>query len=185
MGCVWHPRTDVKSIGRVFLILGIAAFRHAAAAEPLAADSPFLPPGMQEGTAQQQDDPTQLELRGVMATASGQRLYCIYDPVKKSADWSGVGQKGFSFVVKSADPERDAVTLEASGRSLVLVLRQAKVMAMVGVMRTVPIDIGMGGPSVLPADQAARLQAIAAEVARRRMLRQQAEMQANYGRGQQ
>ncbi len=140
-------------------------------------NSPFLPPGGATVV-----DATALDLRGIMSMPDGVVRYCIYDPVKKSSQWAGLNERGHGFVIKSADPNRGTVTLESDGRVLTLQLHQAKVTAMANAPGQSP---QMGNPGAPPAaiNQAARLQAIAAEVARRRMLRQQAALNPGAANG--
>ena len=128
-----------------------------------------------------------------MAVGDGYR-FSIYDSTSKSSAWSRLNETGHHFLVRSYDETRDSVTVEHQGRTLTLALRTAKVASapvnvpqapQPGPMPTAPQPIG--GPVVLnpsPADEQRRLEAIAAEVNRRRMIRQQslqASRQANPG----
>jgi hypothetical protein len=110
-----------------------------------------------------------MQLRGIMSTASGMK-YNIYDPAKKSSVWVGVNESGNGFLIKSADTKRDAVTMSANGQQVTLQLKEAKVQT--------PAANGVPqGGAVLrptPADEQTRLQAVADEVRRRRLLREQA-----------
>jgi hypothetical protein len=151
-----------------------------------AGTSPFLPAaGSAVETAPTQD--AQLELRGIMA--SGDRtMFSIYDSTRHTSYWTRLNDTGHDFVVRSYDAARDVVTVDYQGRSLTLALKTAKV-ASAPVNQPQPgppmlqpqAPQPIGGPVVLnptPADEQRRLEAIAAEVNRRRMVRQQA-LQAN------
>jgi len=159
------------------LLAAIAAGPAAARAD-LAQSSPFLPPSMSD-LAAQAGTGGPIELRGVMSTSEGAQ-YCIYDVVKKESTWVGLNETGNSFVVKSADPAGEGVTVEFQGRTMKLALRMAKVVS-AGSAAAQP---GMSGnPSAVtqsvvlnptPADEQRRLDAVATEVRRRRMEREKA-----------
>jgi hypothetical protein len=150
-------------------------------ADPIITRSPFLPPSAPTESAPTAD--ATLELRGIMAAGEGY-MFSIYDSTSKSSAWSRLNETGHPFVVRSHDESRDSVTVEHQGRTLTLALRTAKVAsAPVNVPQPVQANQGqtapqpIGGPVVLnpsPADEQRRLEAIAAEVNRRRMIRQQA-----------
>jgi hypothetical protein len=141
----------------------------------LADASPFLPPGA-AGTSAAGVDGAAPELRGIMSTSTGY-LYCIYEPARKSSSWVGVNEGGHDFVVKAADPVRDSVTLQSAGRIFTLALREAKVAAMSGPALNPPYRTGLPYPvpGMNSAEAARRLDAVAAEVRRRRQLREQAD----------
>jgi hypothetical protein len=139
--------------------------------------SPFLPPNSGK-TAEGQGDAGSLELRGIMSTAHGMR-YCIYDPAKKISRWVAENQGGFGFVVQSYDSEHDSVVVNQDGRRLTLALREAKVTVGMGPSLAggpvPPPSPGMPNAILRPTpeDEQKRLQAIAEEVRRRRLLREQ------------
>jgi hypothetical protein len=152
----------------------------------LAANSPFLPAssagavGVTEGAA--------IELRGVMETRDG-LSFCIFDPAKKVSTWTRLDQKGYEFVVKSYDTAHEAVTVEYGGRTITLAMRAVKVASSGQAVAPMPLP-SPNMPSALtqsvvlhptPADEQARLQAVADEVRRRRALREQASIQAASG----
>lgn len=108
-------------------------------------------------------------------------MFSIYDSTNKSSVWSRLNETGHPFVVKGHEESRDSVTVEYQGRTLTLALRTAKVAAApLHQPQPQPAPNApqpIGGPVVLnpsPADEQRRLEAIAAEVNRRRMIRQQA-----------
>jgi hypothetical protein len=164
------------------------------AAESGVGKSPFLPPGSAAETAPTQD--ATLELRGIMATGNSY-MFSIYDSAHKTSVWSKLNEMGHGFVVRSHDVSRDSVTVEYQGRTLTLALRTAKVAsAPVNQPQILPAVANgangaapqpIGGPVVLnpsPADEQRRLEAIAAEVNRRRMIRQQALQASRQAAGQ-
>ena len=138
-------------------------------------DSPFLPPNSANGGAGSKAD-AGLELRGIMSTNEGLR-YCIYDSTTKTSKWVAANESGQPFVVQDFDKGHDTVTVTHDGRRLTLALREAKVGSGGGRLNGQPAPpIGM--PVVLrptPEDEQRRLQAIAEEVRRRRLLREQAQ----------
>jgi hypothetical protein len=142
--------------------------------------SPFLPPEGADAAAPTAD--ATLELRGVVDD-NGQMLFSIYDSTRHTSDWVHLTETGHGFVVKSYDAARDTVAVDYQGRTLTLALHTAKVASAPVpqpaslVSPPPPAPQPVGGPVVLnptPADEKRRLEAIAAEVNRRRMLRQQA-----------
>jgi hypothetical protein len=128
-----------------------------------------------------------------MASGDGY-MFSIYNSANKMSAWSRVDETGHPFVVRSHDEARDSVTVDYQGRTLTLALRTAKVasapvnqpqpaQSVAGPASPQPI----GGPVVLnpsPADEQRRLEAIAAEVNRRRMIRQQALQASRQAAGQ-
>jgi hypothetical protein len=149
----------------------------------LADASPFLTPGAADNPAAAAGADA-LELRGIMSTSAGY-LYCIYDPARKSSTWVGINEGGHDFVVRSAEPDRDAVTVQSAGRTFSIALHESKVATMSGPVLTMPnrgIGFQNGFPGMNSVDAARRLEAVAAEVRRRRQLREQAD-QAEGGMG--
>lgn len=160
------------------------------AAPTLGGGSPFLPPAAAGQTAQTAD--SQLELRGIMA-AGDTTMFSIYDATHKSSAWVKLNEPGRDFVIRSFDAGRDAVTVDYQGRVLTLALHTAKVVSapvnipQPAVASVLPGPQPVGGPVVLnptPADEQRRLEAIAAEVNRRRMIRQQALQASRQAAGQ-
>jgi hypothetical protein len=115
-----------------------------------------------------------------MSTADGPR-FCIFDTARKTSTWVGLNEKGYDFVVKAQDSrsDSDAVTVFTQGRTLHLALRSAKVAsAMAAAAPSSPAAPTPITQTVVvnptPADEARRLEAVAAEVQRRRQMREQA-----------
>jgi hypothetical protein len=173
------PRLPLAAAAVAFALLA-APLARAQVSDP----SPFLPPGAVPGGGPGgSGDAQTLELRGVMSTPRGER-YCIYDPAKKASTWSGVNEAGLGFVVTSADPARNAVVVQQAGRSVRLVLKEAKIGASAGAAQMTLGRIGPGNPGAValsPAEEAARLQAVAEEVRRRREQREQNALQQQGG----
>jgi len=170
---VHFPRRTI-----LLAVIGLGLLPVARAGAQLVDTSPFLGAGSASGPNGGPDS-TALELRGIMSTPAGTR-YCIYDPVKKAGAWVGLNERGSSFMIKSADPGHEAVTVQSEGRTMRLVLHAAKVAALgAGAPGAPP---GAGGPpnaapaapKPSPADEAARLAAVADAVRARRQMREQA-----------
>jgi hypothetical protein len=143
----------------------------------LADTSPFLPPGTVDGGLGTSAGGS-LELRGIMSTSDGMR-FCIYDASRKSSSWVALNESGHGYVVKSSDAAKDTVTLQADGRTYTLALRASKISPMAMPPMTLPAREMAAQqnfvPSISAADEAKRLEAIAAEVRRRRLLREQVD----------
>jgi hypothetical protein len=111
-------------------------------------------------------------------STSGGYLFCIYDPAKKAGSWVSQDEGGHDFVVRSADPSHELVTVQAAGRTFTLALHQSKVATMTEPVVAMPgqnTQIFGGFRGMNRADAARRLDAVAAEVRRRRLLREQAD----------
>ncbi len=98
-----------------------------AAADPLdalVADSPFgAPAGGGRNVTPGATGP--LELRGIVLVDDAYQ-FSIYDQSSGKADWVKIGERGFPFVARSFNQERDALTVDHQGRTLVLALQAAK-----------------------------------------------------------
>jgi len=167
-----HPRTLCF---RWLAALGLGLLPVARSGAQDADSSPFLPvagPGAPGAVAENEP----LELHGIMSTSDGLRV-CIYNVATKTSKWVGLNESGLDnkFVVKSADPDHDTASVLSDGRLLTLSLRKAKVEASTAG--------GWNGSNLPPgvsvvlnptaADEQRRLQAIADEVRRRRLAREQ------------
>lgn len=160
------------SLGLSLLLLGAPLLR-AQPAPGLAANSPFLPPNTAATAAA---EATPLELRGIL-TMGRKSSFNLYDPATKASEWVGLNEAGQKFTVTNFEPGADRVTVNYQGRVLTLTLQQPKIVA---------APVGQGPPSATPvamppavlnptsADEARRMEAVAAEVRRRRALRLQA-----------
>jgi hypothetical protein len=143
-------------------------------AQEISSVSPFLPRNGAGAGAATANAP--LELRGVMATPGGM-LFGLFDPVQKKGGWVKLNEVGRDFLVRTYDTANDVATVEYQGRVLNLPLAQSKIeklpaMAMVGPPRpmTGPQQVAAPTPS---AEDAKRIEAVAAEVARQAAAQQQ------------
>jgi hypothetical protein len=108
------------------LIPGLLPAQAPASSDPLEGllkDSPFLPAagGARAGAG----DAGPLELRSVVFE-DGAYVFSIYDQGSRESSWVKLGEGGHSFVARSFDRERDTLTVEQQGRSLVLTLQPAR-----------------------------------------------------------
>jgi hypothetical protein len=158
----------------------------------LAAKSPFMPPQTAANATPTAGAP--LEFRGYMETGEGIQ-YRLYDPAKKIGTWVKLNEKNsdFDLVVKQHDNSQKTLTIEHQGKTLTLAEREAKVVSSGAAAQAIPPPIAPVQSNVspavtqavvlnpTPADEQRRLDAVAAEVARRRALREQATQQINQG----
>jgi hypothetical protein len=159
----------------------------------IAAKSPFMPPQAATTTGPTEGAP--LEYRGYMETSEG-TLYRIHDPAKKAGTWVKLNERNpdFDVLAKQHDDEQKTLTIEHQGKTLTLATREAKVVSSGAAAAAMPPPVLTPAqtnvaPAVTqsvvlnptPADEQRRLDAVAAEVARRRALREQATQQLNRG----
>lgn len=176
---------------RGLVALGLTLLGAGRAEAQLVSKSPFL--SAAAGGAASPTAGAPLEYRGMMQTAQGIKAR-IVDPSRKAGVWLLANERdpGFDFVVKQIDTEHDTVTVDYQGRSLTLAQHVAKI-ASAGAPPNFPM--AMANPAAnmppaitnsvvinpTPADEQRRLEAVAAEVARRRQLREQASQQVSQG----
>ena len=179
---------DMKGSGRISLAVVVLVLCGALAggvqAQAISTVSPFLPQSAAAGAV---TDNSPIELRGIQSTPSGV-LFGLYDPVKKQGGMVKLNEAGRDFTVRAYDAANDAVTVEYQGRVLSLALKSSKIesmpaMAPVAAMPPRPIP-GQQIASAPTVDEAKRLEAVAAEVARRRQQRQAAMQQTPQAPGQ-
>jgi hypothetical protein len=158
----------------VVLCIGLSA--GALRAQTISTTSPFLPANISASSAAENSP---IELRGILEEPNGS-LFGLYDPVKRLGGWVKLNEAGHDFTVRSYDSSNDAVTVDYQGRVLTLALKSAKIESMPMMAQPQPNMVPrppMGGPqiSAVPTiDEAKRLEAVAAEVQRRRQMRQAA-----------
>lgn len=169
--------------GRVFttaMILGLMPALPATPAwaaptnlDSLVSNSPFNPVA---STTAGPVAETALEFRGVLVDR-GETFFSLYDPSARTSMWVGLKEPGNPFTVQSYDAAKGLVQVEYRSRTLSLVLKQAKVVALGS-------NPAAGGPAtgtpatVAPGanpNEATRLAAVAEEIRRRRALRAQAQ----------
>lgn len=161
---------------RLVLFAGVAPVLPLHAAERLAERSPFLPPESSQAPAVTENPP--LELRGIMGEGAA-RLFNIYNPATKHSSWVSLNESGQSFSVRSHDESADTVSIDYGGRPVVLKLAKARIAPMAETRPAVsggPVPLNVQ-PAVLPRqttpEQQRQLENVAAEVERRRQLRNQ------------
>ncbi|MEY2881110.1 MAG: hypothetical protein RLZZ15_3490 [Verrucomicrobiota bacterium] len=160
------------------------AMRAAPAESSRASSSPFLPAQTATPNAAAAANNATLDFLGVMDLPDGRR-FRIIDAQKKTGVWIGLNElePKLNFVIKQHDPSgpRDTITVEQAGRSFTLQLREGKVVSSGAAGSMVPPPMSNVPAAVTnavvvnpsPADEQARLDAVVAEVARRRALRDQ------------
>lgn len=167
-------------------------FATARADAQLTAKSPFMPPQGAAGSAPTAGAP--LEFRAYLTTSEG-TMYRIYDPAKKTGTWIKLNERNadFDVIAKQHDSEHKTLTIEHQGKTLTLAERESKVVSSGTAAQAMPPSVvpvqANVAPAVTqsvvlnptPADEQRRLDAVAAEVARRRALREQATQQLNQG----
>jgi hypothetical protein len=153
----------------------------------LSATSPFQSP--QAPGAALPTTPPPLEFAGYMSTSEGLK-YVVRDPAKKISSFLKINETdpNLGVVVKQHDMGQNTLTVEYQGKPLTLEVRKARIIssgnpAMLMPPQPMPQPVVANvAPAVTqsvvvnpsPADEQKRLEAVAAEVARRRALREQA-----------
>lgn len=161
--------------GPLFLWLVVWTPLPAASLESLAANSPFAP--LQGGSMAAATDVASLEFRGVFAD-QGEYFFSVFDPATRGSLWVTLNETGQAFAVRSYDAEKQTINADYKGRNLTLALKKAPMVASVP-DPTRPANTGPVPPAPMPnvspnsSEEANRLAAVAAEVRRRRAMRQQ------------
>lgn len=176
-----------------YIFAGIALAVVSPSGAQIAAKSPFMPPQSASTSGPTAGAP--LEYRGYLETGEG-RLYRIYDPSKKASTWVKVNEANSDFGVtaKQYDEGQKTLTIEFQGKTLTLAERESKVVSSGTAGAAMPPPVLTPAPTNVspavtqavvlnptPADEQRRLDAVAAEVARRRALREQATQQLSQG----
>ncbi len=159
----------------------------------LASNSPFMGP-QASGPGPTQGAP--LEYRGYMVTREGTQ-YVIYDPARKARAFLKLNERdgNLDVLVKQFDASNDMLTIEYQGRTITLEERKGKIVSSgnAAAMPQPQMPQQQPPPNVMPAvtqsvvvnptpaEEQRRLEAVAAEVSRRRALREQAQQQVNQG----
>jgi hypothetical protein len=134
-----------------------------------------------------------LEFRGFVEVGGGKQ-FRLFDPAKKQGAWVRLNERSpeFEAVVRQHNEDEESVSVEHQGRTVTLAMRRAKIVADVAAPAAPPPGVAPAGPAISvtpavtqtvmvnpsPADEQRRLEAVAAEVNRRRALREQAMRQA-------
>jgi len=148
----------------------------------LATNSPFLPPPTANTAAPTAGAP--LEYGGFLDTPSGERLFRVRDPARKTSDWVKLNERNVTLdvVARQYDDSLKALIIEYQGRTLTLAEREAKIVSAGSAPQAPPPMVPNAMPAAVtqavvvnptPADEQRRLEAVATEVARRRALREQ------------
>lgn len=166
--------------------LWLGAGAGGATAQPLAR-SPFLPPDSGPAPEVAVTENAPLQFCGMLGEGED-ALYNIFNPSNRRSQWVRAGQETETFTLRSFDPEAETVVVAQGGQVMTLRLEAAKRSAGPGGVGPLPMPGANNGAQnaltatvkVNPtqADEARRLEAVAAEVRRRRALRQQAAEQA-------
>jgi hypothetical protein len=168
------------------LVVALAPLAAGQALAQLASRSPFIPPQSNAPPPPAAGAP--LEFRGIMVDSDGIR-FRLYDPARKTGTWVKLNERNpdFDVVVKQHDDGQNTLTIEYQGRLLTLAGRESKVSSSGTAVQPIPLPaMAPAVPAAVtqavvinptPADEQRRLEAVAAEVARRRALREQALQQ--------
>ena len=168
----------------LLLVLGLcvsaSACTAAVALDGLAADSPFMPK-QEASAAPVATENATVEFRGMITMKDGV-YFGLYDRNKNASAWVKQDDKGGDFVVRSYDASSDMVSVTYQGQSFTLPLSTSKigtaVASAVQPANAQPMISGGGRVIAVPAggQKAAidpqRMESVAAEVRRRRALRQ-------------
>ncbi len=140
--------------------------------------SPFAPPGVQN-VEPADETPVPLEFRGIASDESG-TMFSVYDLTTNRGYWVREGEsKGDSgaILVKSFDAAENQLVVEQGGRTLPLKLKRATVAGGPPSSHSPYANAG-NRMAANSATDPQRLEAVAAEVRRRRVLRSAAQVGA-------
>jgi hypothetical protein len=173
----FHPCGVMTSRSLLLVSLLLICARADAA---LSRESPFVSKSGPVAAPVAENSP--IELRGLMMSG-GVMKFGIFDPAKQQGHWVAENEKGFDFVVRSFDAAKASIVVDYQGRTQTLILKEAKLdgsapIASVpppGMPGNAPRPMANGVPSVNSADEAKRIETVAAEVRRRRAMRQAAQ----------
>ena len=169
----------------IFLSLTVPAMALAASAgaaseslEKLTANSPFAPG--QGGNAT--GETASLEFRGVF-TDQGELFFSLFDSLSRTSVWVGLNEPGHASAVRSYDSNAQTINVDHKGRSLTLALKKGPIVVSASDLTLPGMGLASpGSPAINPAastDDARRLANIAAEIRRRRAMRQQVASPTN------
>ncbi len=158
------------------LCLGAVGASAAVSLDGLVAESPFMPKQEDNAAAPVATENAAVEFRGLISTKDGV-LFGLYDRTRNVGAWVKEKDKGSDFTVRSYDAAADMVTVDYQGQKYTLPLSTSRIAT--AAPSAVPVVAKPGGQPggspqqavAKPAD-ATRLESVAAEVRRRRALRQ-------------
>jgi len=174
------------------LFFGLAMFSSVSVWAQLSAHSPFLPA---QGGSAAATTAGPLEFGGFLDSPTGERLYRVKDSARKVSEWVKLNERSptLNVIARKFNEGDDTLTLDYNGQSMTLAKREAKILSSGNVPQVMPMAMSNIAPGMppgvtqgvvanpTPADEQKRLEAVAAEVARRRALREQATTQVNQG----
>lgn len=150
--------------------------------QPLVDRSPFSPPGRElvPGTTEEATGP--LEFRGLVVDEEG-TAFSIFDSTSSKGSWIRADDPNGPVRVKSFDKVNSVLEVEQNGKPVKLALKRAQIQAGPSLASMIPaapaVAAAAGGkPAEVkrdPAADARRLEAVAAEVRRRRAMRNAAQ----------
>lgn len=158
-------------------------YAHAANFQSLIERSPFAPPGQINLGSDAPVEQGVLEFRGVVTDSDGVH-YSVFDTTANKGHWLTANTTDKPFKVRSYDAATNTLEIEQGGKPVKLALKRAviqagqAVSAMIPTPAPTPANLGQGGnrpnnnaAANNPEATARRLEAVAAEVRRRRALR--------------
>ena len=155
------------------LCLGAVGASAAVSLDGLVAESPFMPKREENTAAPVATENAAVEFRGLISTKEGV-LFGLYDRTRNVGAWVKEKDKGSDFNVRSYDAAADMVTIDYQGQKYTLPLSTSRIATAAPSAAPVVARPAGGTPQqavAKPAD-ATRLESVAAEVRRRRALRQ-------------
>ena len=112
--------------------------------DTLVTDSPFVPASGGARAVAGATGP--LELRGIVFDEGAYR-FSVFDQGTGEANWVTLGERVQSFLARSFNQERDLLTVEHQGRTVVLALQPAKMASGAAAMNQGPVPLpGAGEP---------------------------------------
>lgn len=171
----------LKAFGLACLGLAGAGALPAVDLQTLVDRSPFAPPGQIGENAGPAEPQGTLEFRG-MVTDDGGTSYSIFDTSTNKGRWVRAEDANGPVQVKGFDSVNNTLEIEQNGRPVKLPLKRATIQAgqpVTAMIPATPVHLSNPATPGAPADarkpdagaDARRLEAVAAEVRRRRALR--------------
>jgi hypothetical protein len=161
----------VRSVLALVAVLSSGGALGAVGLQNLLDRNPFAPSGQAAVTGTPAEQGV-LELRGVVTDATG-TAYSIFDASTSKGRWVRSDDLESPYVIRNYDPVNGLLELEQNGRPLKLALKRVSIQAGAPISLSPPNPAGGPGQTVSrdAAADAKRLEAVAAEVRRRRALR--------------
>jgi hypothetical protein len=173
---MFRPGPILTTLGLCFMTTAPMA---AVSLDGLVNESPFMPKQEAEAAPVVTENAT-VEFRGMITTKDG-ILFGLYDRGRNQGSWVRQDEAGADFKVRSYDGGKELVTVDYQGQTYTLPLSLAKIGAAAPSAVPVPaVPTPGGGVRSVTAsagskvDDQRRLESVAAEVRRRRALRQAA-----------